>query len=323
MSERPCQGTVTLSRHRAGSDRLRGIVGGTGSRMEKRQVARDISYASSAVTKGGRAVIRVLENATGRLGLIRRADGYERELARGRDFWEVMIERYGLSLQIVGGSLSSIPANGALILIANHPYGILDGLMMGHILSKVRGDFRILANSVFRRAEELNRIILPIAFAETREAVQMNLETRKAALDYLARGGAIGVFPGGTVSTSATPFGEPMDPGWRHFTAKMIARSNATVVPIFFAGHNSRLFQLASHLHQTLRLALLIKEFRARVGEPVQVVVGEPVNPARIAELRSDPRRLMDFLRRATYDLSPRPLRSYDYGYEFEAKYRA
>ncbi len=291
--------------------------------MDKRQVAREISYASSAVTKGGRAVIRVLENATGRLGLIRRANGYEREVACGRDFWEVMVERYGLTLDLSGGNLGSIPANGPLILIANHPYGILDGLMMGHILSQVRGDFRILAHRIFRKAEELNRIILPVSFEETKEAVASNLETRRVALDYLARGGAIGIFPGGTVSTAARPFGQPMDPGWRNFTARMVAKSNATVVPIFFEGHNSRLFQVASHLHQTLRLALLIKEFRSRIDEPVRVVIGEPVNPARLTELRTDPKGMMDFLRRATYELSPQPLKSYDYGYEFEAKYRA
>lgn len=291
--------------------------------MGNRHLAREISYASSAVTRGGRALIRVLENVTGRLRLIRRADGYEHEVARGRDFWEVMVERYGLSLEITGGSLSNIPANGPLILIANHPYGILDGLMMGYILSKVRGDFRILANSVFRKAEELDRIVLPIDFDESREAVAANLETRRTALDYLARGGAIGVFPGGTVSTAARPFGAPMDPSWRNFTAKMIARSNATVVPIYFEGHNSRLFQIASHLHQTLRLALLIKEFKARVDEPVRVVIGHPIDAARLAELKGDPKRMMDFLRRATYELSPKPLKSYDYGYEFEAKYRA
>jgi putative hemolysin len=291
--------------------------------MGQRQVAREISYATSAATKGGRALIRVVENATGRLALIRRASGYEREVAAGRDFWEVMVERYGLSLEIVRGSLDNIPATGPLIVIANHPYGILDGLMLGHILSQVRGDFRILANSVFRRAEELNRIVLPVSFEESKEALQSNLETRKIALDYLARGGAVGVFPGGTVSTAATPFGEPMDPGWRGFTAKMIARSGAAVVPVFFDGQNSRLFQLASHLHQTLRLALLINEFRARVDEPVRVAVGEPIDPARLAMLRGEQKRMMDFLRRATYELSPRPLRSYDYGYEFEAKYRA
>lgn len=285
-----------------------------------RQVAREISYSHSARSRGGRAVIRVLENATGRLRLIKRAEGYEHEVAAGRDFWDVMVERYGLSLEVVGGSLGDIPANGPLILISNHPYGILDGLMMGHILSKLRGDFRILANSVFRKAEELNRIILPISFDETREARLQNIETRRTALDYLANGGAIGIFPGGTVSTSSKLFSAPMDPGWRSFTAKMIAKSNATVVPIFFDGHNSRLFQLASHLHLTLRLALLIKEFRARVDEPVRIVVGKPIPNAKLKSLGNNPKAMMDFLRKATYELSPTPLKTYDYGFEFEEK---
>jgi putative hemolysin len=284
---------------------------------------REISYASSARSKGGRVLIRVLENATGRLRLIRRAEGYENEVAAGRDFWDVIVERYGLSLEVTAGSLSRIPANGPLILIANHPYGILDGLMMGHILSEVRGDFRILAHSVFRKAHELNEIILPISFDETKEAQRQNIETRKKALDYLARGGAIGVFPGGTVSTAARPFSAPMDPGWRSFTARMVAKSNATVVPIFFEGHNSRLFQLASHLHSTLRLALLIKEFRARVDEPVRVVVGDPIPQAALQAHSGDPKAMMDFLRKATYELSPNPLKSFDYGFEFEEKHKA
>ena len=290
--------------------------------MSKRDVTRDISYASSAQSATGRVLIRALENATGRLSLIRRAAGYEDDVALGKSFWQVIPERYGLSLKVVGGALSNIPANGPLVLIANHPYGILDGLMMGHLLDKVRGDFRILANSVFRRAEALDRVILPISFDETKDAVKLNLQTRATALNYLNDGGAIGVFPGGTVSTSAKPFSRPMDPGWRNFTAKMIARSDATVVPIFFDGHNSRMFQLASHMHSNLRLALLIKEFRARIDEPVRVVVGEPIASATLAPLKSDPTAMMEFLRKATYALSPVPLKSYDYGYEFEAKYK-
>lgn len=286
------------------------------------QVARDISYANSAQTRGGRVLIRVLENATGRIRLIRRAEGYEVEVERGRDFWEVMVDRYGLSLDIVGGSLANIPTTGPLILIANHPYGILDGLMMGHILSRVRGDFRILANSVFRRAEALNRVILPIDFDETKTAIQQNIETRKSALAHLAEGGAIGIFPGGTVSTSARPFSCPMDPGWRSFTARMVAKSQAAVVPIFFEGHNSRLFQLASHLHETLRLALLINEFRARVDEPVRVAIGRPIERARLDALGGNTKGMMDFLRKSTYELSPRPLKSLAYGYEFEKRYK-
>ncbi len=289
----------------------------------KNHVAREISYAYSAQTKGGRAVIRAVENATGRLRLIRRAAGYETEVEQGRDFWQVMVERYGLSLDIIGGTLDSIPRTGPLVLVANHPYGILDGLMMGHILAHVRGDFRILAHRIFRKAQDLDRVILPISFDETKEAVALNLETRKTALAYLAQGGAIGVFPGGTVSTSAKPFGQAMDPGWRAFTAKMIAKSDATVVPIFFVGANSRLFQIASHLHATLRMALLIKEFRSRVDEPVRVVIGKPIPRETLDAHRGDTKAMMDFLRRQTYALSPKPLKSLDYGFEFEARYKA
>ncbi len=294
-----------------------------GARRAMQDVTRDISYASSASGRVGAALIRVLENATGRLSLIRRAAGYEDEVARGRSFWEVIPEKFGLELAVIGGSLDHIPATGPLVVISNHPYGILDGLMMGHLLSRARGDFRILANSVFRRAGALDRVILPISFDETAEAVRLNLATRAAALDYLGQGGAIGVFPGGTVSTSARPFSRPMDPGWRNFTAKMIAKSGATVVPVYFTGQNSRLFQIASHIHANLRLGLLISEFRARVDEPVRLVIGQPVPADEIAARRRDPVAMMEFLRRVTYDLSPDPRRTYDLGYEFEAKYKS
>ena len=284
---------------------------------QDRHIARDISYSHSAATRGGRAMIRTMENLTGRLKLIRRADGYEAEIASGRDFWQVMADRYGLSLSVERGALADIPRRGPLILVANHPYGILDGLMMGLILRQARGDFRILANSVFRKAQELNRYVLPVSFDETREAVATNLRTRRAALDFLAQGGAIGVFPGGAVATSARPFSRPMDPGWGSFTARMIAKSDATVVPVYFDGQNSRLFQIASHMHQTLRLGLLIKEFGRRVDAPVPVMVGAPLYRDVLDPLAHDAKSLMEFLRRKTYELSPEPIDSTAVGYEW------
>ena len=289
----------------------------------RREITRDITYSHSAASRGGRAIVRLLENSTGRLRLIKRADGYEQEIAAGRDFWQVMVERYGLTLNVIAGSLRHIPKDGPLILIANHPYGILDGLIMGHILSTVRGDFRILANSVFRRAEDLNRVLLPISFDDTKDALKLNLKTRATALDYLGQGGAIGVFPGGTVSTAAKPFSRPMDPGWRSFTARMVAKSEATVVPLYFDGHTSRLFQIASHLHYTLRLGLLIQEFNKRVDTPVDIVVGDPIGRDVLDPMSKDAKAMMDFLRKATYELSPTPLSSYDYGFEFEERHRA
>jgi putative hemolysin len=285
----------------------------------QRDVTRTISYASGARSRLGRMVIRGLENATGRLGLIRRGRGLEADLAAGRSFWEVMPERYGLTLDIADGDLRHIPQTGPVILIANHPYGILDGLMMGRILHLMRGDFRILANAVFMKAPALDEVILPISFDETPDALRVNIATRAKALAYLDKGGAIGVFPGGTVSTAAKPFSEPLDPVWRGFTAKMIAKAGATVVPIYFEGHNSRLFQIASHLHYTLRLGLLMKEFKARTDTPVRVRIGAPIAPGALPKASGE---MMDELRKATYALSPEPTNPYALGYEFEARYR-
>jgi len=148
------------------------------------------------------------------------------------------------------------------------------------------------------------------------------LQTRKEALEYLTQGGAIGIFPGGTVSTAAKPFGPPLDPTWRNFTAKLIQRSDAVVVPIYFEGHTSRLFQVASHLHNTLRMGLLIREFRTKINSPVRVAIGAPIAPDEIAARQKDPNALMDFLRQATYALSQDPFDSTRLGHEFEARYK-
>jgi len=91
----------------------------------------------------------------------------------------VICARYGLSLDVVGGSLDHIPTDGPLIVVSNHPYGVLDGLMMGRILSERRGEeFRILAHSIFRKSPDLERVILPISFDETKEAIELNIATR-------------------------------------------------------------------------------------------------------------------------------------------------
>ena len=281
-----------------------------------------VSYAKSAQSRSGQAIIKLIENATGRLHLIQRAQDYDVEIAQGRSFWEVMISRYGLSLDVFSGAIADIPAEGPLVAVANHPFGILDGLIMGYLLSTRRGDFRILANSVFQDAPDLNRVILPISFDNTREAIKLNLETRAKAFEFLKADGAIGVFPGGTVSTAAKPFQRPFDPGWRRFTARMITKSNATVVPVFFDGQNSRLFQLASHIHYNLRVALLLKEFRRRTDKPVQIAIGAPISPAAIATFSDDAQSMMDFLRNETYGLSPRSIGHLAYGFEFEEKHK-
>ncbi|KIN61342.1 Phospholipid/glycerol acyltransferase [Sulfitobacter noctilucae] len=284
---------------------------------------REISYAATATSPASRALIRLLENSTGRLGLIRRAAGYEAEVQAGACFFEVMAARYGLSLEVMRGSLDLIPREGPVIFIANHPYGILDGLMLGQMMSRTRKDFRIMAHSVFDRAPDLQRYLLPISFGDQKSDLALNLATRRRALAHLGQGGTVGLFPGGTVSTGARPFSKPMDPGWRNFTARMIAKSEAQVVPVYFEGHTSRMFQIASHLHASLRLGLLIKEFRARVDTPVRVAIGAPLGRDVLDPLAGDAKAMMDFLRKATYELSKEPVSSFEHGFEFEQHHRA
>lgn len=268
-----------------------------------RSVARDITYATGARSRPGRLLVQGMEALGGRPVLLRRARGYDRAVAKGAVFWEEMAARYGMRPEILRGSLDAIPARGPVVVVANHPYGILDGLVLSLILSRARpGGFKVVANDVFLRAPDLAEVVLPVSFDDTRDGRAANLAMRRAAHAFLDGGGAVGVFPGGAVSTARRPMGVASDPPWRGFSAKLIRRSGATVVPVHFEGANSRLFQLASHLHATLRLGLLIREFRARTDGPVRLSVGAPIPPREIAARPGTQADLMDWLRRKTYE---------------------
>ncbi|MGG7567557.1 lysophospholipid acyltransferase family protein [Rhodovulum sp. DZ06] len=282
-------------------------------------VAREITYETGVQTRAGRLMVRGFETLSGRRRLVDLAAGYEDEVAAGADFWEVIARRYGIGLNLPGQGLANIPAQGGALVVANHPFGILDGLMLGRILSAARPDgFRIVANQVFNKAEEVARVVLPISFDGDKAARGINVATRRAALDHLAAGGIVGIFPGGTVSTARRPFGPALDPPWKTFTARLAAKSGVPVIPVYFDGANSRRFQVASHLHYTLRLALLIHEFRTRVGREVTAVIGAPIPPETIAAKARDGAALMDFLRAQTYALSPRPLKDMGYGFDYD-----
>lgn len=287
-----------------------------------KKVNHDLSYAHSAQSRLGRAIIRSLENATGRSALLSRSPNLRTNMHSIQNFWHSIMEGYGVTIDIMQGELGDIPVDQPFVLVANHPYGILDGLVMGSVLAQSGANFKIIANDIFNKAREISDKILPISFKNTREAISLNLRTRKNALTHLSHGGAIGIFPGGTVSTSSKLFSQPADPAWRSFTAKMIFKSNALVVPIFFDGNTSRIFQLASHLHPNIRAGLLLREFKLRLDKPVRIVIGKPIPRCRMDLFKNDSRKIMDFLRLETYKLSPNKNQTFEYGYEFEHKHR-
>ena len=192
------------------------------------------------------------------------------------------------------------------MIVANHPFGVLDGIVISHLVAKIRTDFKLLTNSVLCRASELRPYLLPIDFAGTPAALATNLRSRADALSWLCAGGALVVFPGGAVATSERMFARhAVDPAWKLFTAKAIRRAGATVVPMFFEGQNSRLFQLASHVSLTLRLSLLFNEVRNKIGSVVAVRIGAPVPYAELSHL-AERKALADHLRRMTYQLGER-----------------
>lgn len=217
-----------------------------------------------------------------------------------------------------------VPKSGPLVVVANHPYGVLDGIVLCHLISRVRPDFRILANAVLWRAEELRDYVLPIDFAETREALKTNLRSRQQARKHLANGGVLLVFPAGMVATSEKLIGDHLnvsDRRWGSFTAQLIIRSKSPVLPVFFDGQNSVLFQVASHVHEALRLSLLFREVRRRIGHQINLAIGEVVPFAKLKHFNNG-QELADNLQKATYGLkqemvSAPPAAPGDYPEEF------
>jgi putative hemolysin len=264
------------------------------------------SYASADDPALRRIAIRTIERLTGQPRLKRMYLANQRHPQVGETFWDAAVRQLELQVDYDEARLRAIPAVGPVVVVANHPFGVLDGIVIGSLVGRVRADFKVLTHSLLCRVAELQSYLLPIDFSETPAATATNLRSRAEALSWLGNGGALVVFPGGAVSTSERLFGRrAVDPEWKLFTAKAITRAQATVVPIFFEGQNSRLFQVASHISLTLRVSLLFNEVRNKIGSVVAVRIGAPVAYAELSHI-ADRKQLADYLRRATYELAGR-----------------
>ncbi|MFP4125361.1 MAG: lysophospholipid acyltransferase family protein [Alphaproteobacteria bacterium] len=264
----------------------------------------DFTYADPRDSRIRRLAIRGIERVTGKPRLARL---YRQHLAaHDPDFWGSAVRRLGVELDYDAAKLERLPAEGSVVVVANHPYGVLDGLMIGHLVGRRRRDFRIVAHGLLTRSAEAAPFLFPIDFAETETARATNLRSRKAALDWLKGGGVLIVFPGGTVSTAPTAFGPAVDPPWKPFTAKLVHAAQAPVLPVCFVGQNSRLFQLASHVSLTLRMSLLFYEVTNKIGSRQRIEIGDLIPYAELAPLK-DRAALITELRRRVYALHPTP----------------
>lgn len=267
-----------------------------------------LSYADYFDRPFKRRVVRLIERLFGQPELQKVYETYRRE-RQDQPFFASAIELLELNVLFDADRLNNIPERGPLVVVANHPFGVLDGIVISYLISLRRNDFKVLTNSVLDGAPEVSNWLLPIDFADTPEARRINLATRAECMTRLKNGECIVVFPAGGISTSPTPFSRAaIDDIWKPFTASLISRTGASVTPIFFEGQNSRLFQLASHMSLEFRLALIFREVKRRMGSELRVSIGQTMTPD---DLFAAGRRqaLVNFLREQTYAMAPEHLR--------------
>ena len=250
-----------------------------------------------------RSFINCIEAVTGQKKLNSLYHKYRLVDETTGNIWADAISHLHLHIKGLTETESSIPANGPLVIVSNHPYGVLDGLSLCYAVSLIRQDFKFLAHSTFQKVPELEPYVLPVDFDGASAALRSNIATKKAALDYVREGGAIVIFPAGRVSTARTPFGNATDAEWKLFCGSLIQRSGAHVVPVYFAGQNSWLFHLASRLGEAMREALLVHEIVRRMNTEVHAVVGNIIESAQLAAF-DDKREMLNFLRDQVYALA-------------------
>ena len=265
---------------------------------------RKLSYANTFTNPFQRNTIKTLELLTGKLRLLRKVRQFEKMgIPFGQPFWRQALDLLGIKLLTSKSELSKIPKRGSLIITANHPHGLVDGMVLAELIGKVRTDYKILTRSLLTGVNQIDQFMIPVPFDHEENALQKSLEMRRCAMEHLENGGVIVLFPSGKVASSETMFGKVVEGDWNPFTAKLIQKSGADVLPVFFPGSNSRIYQIANQISATLRQGLLIYEVVHAMNKPQKPLIGNIIKQDEISSWKSDPRGFMKWLREKTIEL--------------------
>ncbi|WP_444462016.1 lysophospholipid acyltransferase family protein [Rhodobacter capsulatus] len=263
-----------------------------------------LSYAGTFTNPWKANTIRTIEWLTAKWTLLQLIRKFERRGAPvGQPFWPQALEIMGIEVQTPAAEIARIPATGPLVVVANHPHGLVDGMVLAWLIGQVRTDYKILTRSLLTGIPEIEEFMLPVPFPHEPNAQEESLKMRAECMAQLKRGGVIVLFPAGAVAHSKTFFGPAIEGEWNPFTAKMLARSGAAVLPIYFPGKNSRAYQIANKLGATLRQGLLLHEIKRALFKPQAPVIGPPKTAAEIAEALKHPRQFLADLRAETLAL--------------------
>ena len=223
---------------------------------------------------------------------------------------ENLLAEMQVELRVDAADTARIPSKGPVVVVANHPFGMLDGALLAVLLARVRPDVKVMTNYLLRDVPELAQHCIFVDPFESVDApradrIQTNRRALWEALIWLRNGGMLAAFPAGEVSQWQFPQGPIADPGWNDTTVRLIRRTGATALPVYFCGRNSVSFHLFGMIHPRLRTAFLLQEFLQQAGRTVEVRVGSEILYDSVAGI-SDDRGAIEYLRWRTYLLARR-----------------
>jgi putative hemolysin len=221
----------------------------------------------------------------------------------GQSFWDRAVAQLELQIKINGNPLESIPKSGSLLIVANHPFGQIDGLVLGYILEKIRPDFKLVAWDILNVSSYFDEVILPISFKDEYASKRNNFLTFKDAVHHLKQGNAVAIFPAGETALSEGILGKAKDAQWKKFTSKIVKATDTPVLPVFFHGQNSRLFQIIGNFNLNLKLSMFFHEICNMIGKDVTMTIGSILHYSDYRSASNDD-DLMDFLYNETEKLS-------------------
>ena len=266
----------------------------------------NFSYASKVEHNlAQRLIIKTIERVTGKKKLEMLYSQYSTKENDPRTFWSDVLEIMEIKVTNKSKNKLIIPNDGSLIVIANHPFGIIDGLILCSLVSQVRGDFKIMTHETLKFLPQLEKYILPVDFsASDKGSIKKNLETGIKARQHLEKKGVLIIFPSGSVSTAKNLKSEARDDEWKTFPAKLAHQTKSNILPIYFDGKNGFLFHLfASKIKSsTLKYSSYIHETRKKIGKEIIIYVGGIVEYPSIAHIK-DRTMLINKLKDLTYNI--------------------
>ena len=226
------------------------------------------------------------------------------------EVFHLALEILGVTYAVSGADRARIAAEGPLVVVANHPFGGLEGLILGDILCGIRPDVMVLGNYLLKRVPGVEGYIIPVDPFQSRNSVIANRTGLKTALRWLNNGGLLATFPAGEVSSFDPRWRRVQDPPWSAHIGGMLQRTGAAALPVYFPGRNSLAFQLLGLVHPLLRTAMLPRELLNKARQTIPVHIGKPITRHQLRRFTSDAQRVA-YLRAATYFLANREPHAY------------